>query len=148
MYVRIKEIHMWLKAYPVRKLIIAMLIIFASVHVWGKVMDGIKVIDPGDPRFNPEKFRFEDYAQSGELYELLSAALLIMFPPGTEKEYIEHILVKNAGASARLNASGNYTYSLMTHGGLSGWIINIQYDDENRAIAMYRRGTPLYVFKN
>lgn len=43
-----------IKAHPVRNFVTALLIVLVSVFIWGKVMDGIKVIDPSDPRFNPE----------------------------------------------------------------------------------------------
>lgn len=43
-----------------------------------------------------------------------------------------------------MNADGDYTYSVMTYSGLSGWIVRIKYDDNGHAVAMFRRGTPLY----
>lgn len=56
----------------------------------------VKVTDPKDPRFDLQKFRFEDYKDDRDL----SPVLMQFFPVGTQKQAIEHIFVNNAGASA------------------------------------------------
>ncbi len=55
-----------------------------------------KVIDPHDPRFNPEKFRVKDYAKSPK--ELAADALRATFPVGTPKSRVDKIWKDNMGA--------------------------------------------------
>jgi hypothetical protein len=58
-----------------------------------------KVTDPSDPKFNPDKFRFEDYPGIPQMTE----ALKKLFPVGTPKEFVERVLVKAGGAEAKDN---------------------------------------------
>lgn len=54
-----------------------------------------KVTDPADPQFNLEKFRFEDYPGIPPMRD----ALQKLFPVGTPREKVEHILVDVGGAT-------------------------------------------------
>ncbi|MCB1558099.1 MAG: hypothetical protein KDJ50_04175 [Alphaproteobacteria bacterium] len=56
--------------------------------------DPFKVTDPSDPKFNPDKFKFEDYPG----IPLMTDALKKLFPVGTPKEFVEKILVDVGGA--------------------------------------------------
>lgn len=145
----IKEIHMWLKAHPVRKLIFVMLVIFVSVYIWDKVMDGTKVIDPNDAGFNPEKFKFEDYSGLHTDIEpaLLSGVLVKMFPPGTDEAYVDQILVERAGAQKRVyqkDIKHGYVYHKEALGGLTGWVVIVIYDEERKTIDLRRPARSLY----
>ncbi len=53
-----------------------------------------KIIDPADPRFDPMKFEFTDYGPNTELQKTLNT----LFPPGTEKTYVDKILGNIGGA--------------------------------------------------
>lgn len=48
-----------------------------------------KVIDAADPRFDPMKFEFTDYLSSGKRAQSLTC----LFPVGTDKTYVDKILV-------------------------------------------------------
>jgi hypothetical protein len=54
----------------------------------------MKVTDPKDERFNVERFDFDDYL--GDVN--LASALKDIFPPGTERTFVNHILIDIAGA--------------------------------------------------
>lgn len=56
-----------------------------------------KVIDPTDPRFDPLEFRFSDYDSPSYLSEVQPC----LFPAGTPKSYVDHILVEIGGASVK-----------------------------------------------
>jgi len=65
-----------------------------------------KVIDPTDPRFDPLAFRFSDYDsgfQSGQVYACL-------FPKGTDKSYVDRILVDIGNAITQKNMVKNKDY--------------------------------------
>lgn len=64
-----------------------------------------KIIDPLSDGFDPESFRFEDYFYSGK--KELAHAIGCMFPPGTPKSYVEHIVMERGGAEKRLEPQSN-----------------------------------------
>lgn len=51
----------------------------------------MKVIDPSDPQFNPDNFKFSDYYDNDEMS--LAEAYRILFPPGTPKAFVDRVLV-------------------------------------------------------
>ncbi len=63
-----------------------------------------KVIDPTDPRFDPMEFRFTDY-ESGVKEAAFYSCL---FPAGTEKTYIDKILVDAGKARVKARKSKDY----------------------------------------
>lgn len=138
----VKQSVLWVKRRPVRGVLLALLLVFSTLFFIGQAMDSLKVIDPSDPRFDPMKFRFEDYAglHTDPEPKLLTPALLKMFPPGTEEAYIDKILVEQAGAGKykyRGNDKG-YRYSRYAMGGLTGWVVIVIYDD-GKSVSL-RRG--------
>ena len=69
------------------------------------------VTDPNDPNFEPSLFRFENYTTERELRN----ALITMFPKGTKRDYVDHILIDNANLQSGLRAGddgGYYIYYL------------------------------------
>jgi hypothetical protein len=69
-----------------------------SYHAWVCLKSGcnpFKVIDPADPRFDPKKFRFEDY----EAYRQLKYVLSQIISRGMERSSVEQILVASGGAT-------------------------------------------------
>lgn len=58
-----------------------------------------KVTEPTDPRFDPLAFRFSDYSPS-----YLPEVQPCLFPAGTPKSYVDHILVEIGGASVKKDA--------------------------------------------
>lgn len=59
-----------------------------------------KEIDPRKSGFNAEEFRFEDYPGSD-----LTGLFQAMFPPGTKKEYVDHVLIDVGGAISGVGAA-------------------------------------------
>lgn len=57
----------------------------------------LKVTDPADPCFNPERFSFWDYPMGGGDKREVFAAL---FPVGTPKSYVDHVLIDVGGANS------------------------------------------------
>src|SRR6266567_5360508 len=49
-----------------------------------------KIINPDEPGFNAEAFSFEDYDRYGDIFYTMDK----MFPPGTPKSHVDHILTK------------------------------------------------------
>ena len=56
-----------------------------------------KVIDPNNPKFNIEKFCFNDYSTSDQLADVLR----VLTPIGTSKEYADRILSGPHGHGGR-----------------------------------------------
>jgi hypothetical protein len=63
-----------------------------------------KITDPNDPKFDPMKFRFEDYKND----DSLTAALKKVFPVGTEISYVDGILVNSEKANKNTSERGDY----------------------------------------
>lgn len=74
-------------------------LLFLAAFIWYGVLAypvPWKVIDPTDPRFDPLEFRFSDYSPS-----YLLEVQPCLFPAGTPKSYVDHILVEIGGASVK-----------------------------------------------
>ncbi|MFA7275584.1 MAG: hypothetical protein WC043_02140 [Pseudobdellovibrionaceae bacterium] len=79
------------------KIFAALIFIIASFFLMGPDLrfgpdfrlDG-KVIDPKSAKFDPQQFLFEDYNSYKDLWVVLRR----MFPQGTERKYVESILLK------------------------------------------------------
>ena len=56
-----------------------------------------KVTDPADPRFDPMKFSYLDYKGTVERQEIFPK----LFPKGTDKSFVDKVLVEVGGAFAR-----------------------------------------------
>ena len=54
----------------------------------------LKVTDPTDPRFEAKNFRFEDYDHFTKFRDAMEA----LFPVGTSKQEVDHMLVELGGA--------------------------------------------------
>lgn len=65
----------------------------ALLLCWIVLFTPLKVTDPNDPRFDPEKFKFSDY-QPKQWPDVLRK----VFQPGDSRAKVEDILVKHAGA--------------------------------------------------
>jgi len=77
-----------------------MTLLIVSLLIWFALLDAPmpwKVTDPSDPKFDPMKFEYTDYHSNSEF----RTALKIMFPLGTEKSYIDKILVEVGGGTVR-----------------------------------------------
>ena len=64
------------------------------------------VTDPNDPRFDPMQFKLANYRDISNAVPVLAQ----MFPIGTDRKYVDKILVENAGARAVEKFSGTVTY--------------------------------------
>lgn len=70
---------------------------FAYLWAYKQVVNVIYITDPKNPEFRKEEFSFYKYANFQDLHD----AMMVMFPPGTKKEYVENILITHAAAEAR-----------------------------------------------
>lgn len=120
-----------------------------------------KVTNPHDPQFNEEAFRFEDYyGRDGG--EQLQEALRVMFPIGTPKEKVDHILYESQPKYTEATKWGawmkriefnprkpqerniwGYLYEPY-HGSINKWNLHVYYDAENKVIEITDLGIPLY----
>jgi hypothetical protein len=72
-----------------------------------------KVTDPAQPGFDVTQFDFDDYRENNPINKdyrggnLLEDRLLVLFPVGTSREYIEKVLVEYGGASVSVNPEKN-----------------------------------------
>jgi hypothetical protein len=90
-------------------------VVIAAIMVFG---NPLKVTDPADPRFNPDKFFFCDY----KTHEDLRKAFANLFPVGTDQEFVDRVLIKAGRAYG--------------------------YDDVNKVgLRIYRERQPFYQFK-
>lgn len=65
-----------------------------------------KIINPANQNFNPVHFRFSDYGSGSSLGHALSC----LFPAGTEKKYVDHILKDIGHARVKKYSSENEVY--------------------------------------
>ena len=99
-----------------------------------------KITDPNDPRFDPMKFKFEDYRDSREVQSFL----LKYIPIGTDIALVDNYLVKSAGAVKRkytkMPNKKIYVYSYMPKRNFFKqlmsltphypWKVNVQYENQ------------------
>ena len=83
------------KGINVRNFIFNLLSVIA-VCVSVTACASVKVTDPGNPQFDATQFRFEDYSSKSEI----SPVIHHMFPVGTDRSYVEKILVDIGQASS------------------------------------------------
>ena len=100
---------------------------------------GKVITDPDDPKFDPMQFRFEYYKDRyGNEWDL-PKALIKMFPPGTDKAYIDKILVEQAGARnyEAPEKKRKFVYRWPSNASLGGEIFFIYYDENNRSASFF-----------
>lgn len=110
------------------------------------IFAGKVVTNPDDPKFDPMKFRFEYYGgKYGNDWDL-PAALLRMFPPGTDKSYIDKILVEQADSEAGVDKSSTnrYGYRWPSFSSLGGHAILMDFDAHDKSITFLLGGNRLY----
>lgn len=91
--------------------------------------------DPNNPRFNEKYFRFENYLYLHEAYIELEK----LFPVGTSKEKVDHILIGYGQGKEWKRWKGqeqenSYTYFYRGRIGIFliwEWHVNIDYDEKN-----------------
>lgn len=69
--------------------------IILALFISASACAALKETDPTSPQFDESKFRFEDYANFDEFRDAMEG----MFPVGTSKQRIEHLLVDIGGAA-------------------------------------------------
>lgn len=76
-----------------------MKVLFSSLLIillaFGTTACEAKVTDPNDPNFDPGTFSFGDYKTREEKIRAFS----LLFPPGTERQLIDQVLVETGGAT-------------------------------------------------
>lgn len=105
-----------------------------------------KITDPSDPRFDPMKFSFRDYTKKRGNEWDLPAALLKMSPPGTDKAYVEKILIDVADAEMQKYSEHRnyYIFHWPSFKAMEGSVVNIQYSNKNKSDTLYLGGNRLY----
>jgi hypothetical protein len=96
------------------------------------------ISNPNDPKFNPMEFSLENYVRTSDAIPVL----VKMFPAGTEKTYVEGIIVQMAGARTAIYRDRTVAYYLQAplrfETGInlrkckSDWVFEVQYDQKNR----------------
>lgn len=74
----------------------ALLVLYLLAIVWTLNAYRFKVIDPKDPNFKAENFRFEDYFLDEDIKFRDAKAAIFTF--GTDKNFVEKILIQKNGA--------------------------------------------------
>lgn len=72
------------------------LIILMGALGWAAIANPFKATDPNNPNFDPMKFRFEDYITGDPLRDVFRE----IFPVGTDKSFVDKILVGSGGATS------------------------------------------------
>lgn len=119
------------------------------------IVFGHPVVDPDSPDFDRSKFRFEYYSSSAETRQLLIPALLKMFPPGTDKDVIDKVLVtRGESVSGSLDQQfgmpGAIRYDWPDPegwfglNGLSGHVVIVTYNIQNKSAGLRLNGARLY----
>lgn len=112
---------------------------------------GHVITDPDDPKFDPTQFRFEYYWQGKE--RELPAALLKMFPPGTDMAYVDKVLLTETKYSYltirkeedQRSPDGSVTYGYVIDYNVKwdlagGERVRFTFDKNNKSIWLYFGG--------
>jgi hypothetical protein len=96
------------------------------------------VTDPNEAGFDAKQFQFWHYSHHRGNESEFNKAIAKMFPPGTDKNYVDAILVEQGRAEVSQNqlspdhqpGETDYTY-------ISGsWLVNIVFDSDNKTVAL------------
>lgn len=101
----------------------------------------LKVTDPNDPKFDINQFEFNDHRARDDIAEVFMKA----FPIGTEKSFIDSILIDAAGAKSE--RSKTYKNLVIYY---EPWSLhwkkprhfNFTYDDQDRLINIWPGNFP------
>lgn len=96
------------------------------------------VKDPNDPKFNPNDFRLANYPQHGTDPNY-RAALQHVLPIGTPKSVVDEILIQKSGAISNMAEDGTVGYIKKGLDGVSAWVVEVDYDENNRLEGMDAR---------
>lgn len=114
-----------------------------GVILWGVYMRYFIVTNPDEPGFDPKQFRFSNYTRARGNEHDVRKALAKMFPLGTDKVYVDDILMKRAGAWIGNNENTeyhqrgdeDYTY-VWSPSGMGGWTVRFIYDEDKKTKMM------------
>lgn len=104
------------------------------------------ITDPDDPRFDPMQFRFEYYKSRYANEWDLPRALIKMFPPGTDKSYINKMLVERAGAgvSRSIENEATYAYRWPHNASMAGESFLVWIDAQEKSRSFFSAGVHYY----
>ncbi len=107
------------------------------------INNSLAVTDPDDPRFDVSKFRYENYRETNDHFR---RKITKIFPIGTDKFYVDKILVKQAGARApspndltEYHNPGDTDYTYIK----GSWLVRFIFDNNNKTVMM-KMGKPIY----
>ena len=104
------------------------------------------VTNPDYKQFDPKQFQFSHYNHLARNEHEFNKALLKMFPPGTDKAYVEQILIKQAHATAspveitKYHDPGDTDYSYI----YGSWQVRFIFDSNNKSKMMKTGGVLHY----
>jgi hypothetical protein len=124
----------------VKQALIAVAVTVLAITLWGfnVIYHPFVVTNPGDPRFDPKQFSFSNYNRHRGNEGEFNKAIAKMFPPGTDKAYVDKILVEQSHAEASQNqnspdhAPGETDYTYIW----GSWLVNVVYDYNNKTVAL------------
>jgi hypothetical protein len=130
--------------------IVGIIAIFVVAFCYLLVPNPFKITDPYHPRFKPDNFRFEDYVVSTCAEKEIMAKL---FPVGTDKSFVDRVLVNSGGAKASKNNNHkneyNYYYVPRHWAAFFGdltWNMSVTYNDDGKVTDIRTNNESVYKF--
>ena len=121
--------------------ILLIVICLATIAVWNP----FKITDPNSPLFDPMKFSFRDYGIKEELDIFRK-----LFPIGTEKEFIDRVLVDAGNANMYQNPDNqniwHYAPPEIIVKGMGRAPYMIIYDNNKRLLNIQSPSTAQYAY--
>ena len=87
-----------------KKMSLAAVIAFVIATIVLVIANPFKVVDPKGAGFDPDHFEFSDYCGNSAIR--LRDVYVVLFPPGTPKDFVDRVLVRAGGAKSTQYLSG------------------------------------------
>lgn len=97
-----------IKRHPIRSIVLVLLLMPLSWVATVQFMSTV-VYNPESPLFSTSRFDFRNYRSEREFSDVLST----LFPVGTERAFVENIILKQKGASLGFKAGENGHYFIV-----------------------------------
>lgn len=120
--------------------ILLIIVAVQAIYIWNlhSIYNPGIVTDASRKQFDPKKFQFYHYSHVARNEREFNIALLKMFPAGTDKAYVDKILVEQAQASmmknqtSRFHKPGQTSYSYIW----GTWQVGFIFDENNKTETM------------
>jgi hypothetical protein len=128
------------KILPLTIAVLLCVVVVQAIIIWwfNATYNPFVVTNAYNKRFDPKEFQFGYYSYIARNEGEFNPALLKMFPPGSDKTYVDQILVKQAHAEAAKNQlseyheAGDSDYSYI----YGTWQVRFIFDKSNRTKMM------------